>query len=185
MAKTNTSIQGVKKPPVEKRTTWRNVPTVGKDAGELFESEDEKKEFVKDTLTSMMEFYNLPIVKDDEEFIERTEKYFFRCAERGIKPTWEEYALAMGTKRQSLWEWETGRRVRISPNLIVQAKEFMAAYDARAVSSGKLNPVTYIFRSKNYYGLKDQQEHILTPSTGDVMDEKSLIEQAEMLPDIE
>jgi len=32
------------------------------------------------------------------------------------------------------------------------------------VAEGKLNPVTYIFRSKNYYGMKDQQEHVITPN---------------------
>jgi hypothetical protein len=48
--------------------------------------------------------------------------------------------------------------------MIKKAKDLIAAYDANLVAEGKLNPVTYIFRSKNYYGMKDQQEHVITPN---------------------
>ena len=34
----------------------------------------------------------------------------------------------------------------------------MRAFDAKLVQAGKLNPVTYIFRAKNYYGMTDKQE---------------------------
>ena len=46
----------------------------------------------------------------------------------------------------------------------------MASFDAEMVTEGKINPVTYIFRAKNYFGMVDQQEHILTPNNplGDI-----------------
>lgn len=31
-------------------------------------------------------------------------------------------------------------------------------------TEGKINPVTYIFRAKNYFGMRDQQEYVLTPN---------------------
>ena len=49
-------------------------------------------------------------------------------------------------------------------NLIKKAKEFLASFDAQLVQEGKVNPTTYIFRAKNYFGLKDQQEYVLTPN---------------------
>ena len=33
------------------------------------------------------------------------------------------------------------------------------------VTEGKINPVVYIFRAKNYFGMRDQQEYVLTPNT--------------------
>jgi hypothetical protein len=48
--------------------------------------------------------------------------------------------------------------------LIKKAKELLASFDAKMVQEGKINPVTYIFRAKNYFGLKDQQEYVLTPN---------------------
>ena len=32
------------------------------------------------------------------------------------------------------------------------------------VTEGKINPVVYIFRAKNYFGMKDQQDLVLTPN---------------------
>ena len=168
-----------------KHRTYHNSPTFGRDAGELYESEQEKKEFVSKALEEAMEYFHVPRVKSSEEFVQRTEEYFNRCIARGIKPTWEEFALSLGTTVQSLWDWENGRRATVDAELVKKARQYMAAFDAKAVAEGKLNPVTYIFRSKNFYGMKDQQEHILTPNTGEQVDEKMLIEQAEMLPDVE
>ena len=74
--------------------------------------------------------------------------------------------LALGYPRETIWKWETGREgsTPFRSNIIKKAKELIAAYDANLVAEGKLNPVTYIFRSKNYYGMKDQQEHVITPN---------------------
>ena len=167
---------------VVKNIKYHNSPVIG-GGGELFESDDEKKVFATRVINDMMEYIRVPRVKDDEDFINRTEAYFLRCAERGIRPTWEEFALCMGTTRSCLWDWETGRSQRISSDLVKRTKEFLSAYDARAVSEGKLNPIAYIFRSKNYYGMKDQQVHILTPNASETVDRQRLIEEAELLPD--
>ena len=49
-------------------------------------------------------------------------------------------------------------------DLIKKAKEFLASFDAQLVQEGKVNPTTYIFRAKNYFGLKDEVEYVLTPN---------------------
>lgn len=51
------------------------------------------------------------------------------------------------------------------------------------VNEGKLNPVTYIFRSKNYYGMRDQQEYVLTPNADGNDDPATLVQAAKMLPE--
>lgn len=39
-----------------------------------------------------------------------------------------------------------------------KAKDYIATYDAEMVANGKIPAPVYIFRSKNFYGMKDVQE---------------------------
>ena len=39
-----------------------------------------------------------------------------------------------------------------------KAKDYIATYDAEMANQGKVPAPVYIFRSKNYYGMKDVQE---------------------------
>ena len=43
-------------------------------------------------------------------------------------------------------------------DIIKKAKDYSATYDAEMVANGKIPAPVYIFRSKNYYGMKDVQE---------------------------
>jgi hypothetical protein len=36
--------------------------------------------------------------------------------------------------------------------------------DAELAAEGRIQPVVYLFRSKNFYGMKDQQEMVVTPN---------------------
>ena len=49
----------------------------------------------------------------------------------------------------------------VRSNLIKNAKSILAAIDADLVLKGMINPVAYIFRAKNYYGMKDQQDVVV------------------------
>ena len=48
--------------------------------------------------------------------------------------------------------------------MIKKAKEILAGIDAKLVSQGKIPQITYIFRAKNFFGLSDKQELVLTPN---------------------
>lgn len=150
----------------------------------LFEDDDEKKAFTRKALSEALEYWDAPRVKTSEEAEERTKQYFNRCLERGIKPTVEEYCFALGVPRTTIWDWETGKTSGpIDATIIKRAKDLIAMYDAKAVIEGKLNPVTYIFRGKNYYGMKDQQDVVITPNTLEARPREDLIAEAELLPD--
>jgi len=141
-------------------------PTFGEN-GLTFKDDEEKRAFTQKALMECLEVYKMPKVMSDEELVDRIDWYFKRCAERGIKPTVEELCMATGYTRNTIWEWEKGTSGGIGLNcgdIVKKAKGFMANFDAKMVNEGKLNPVTYIFRSKNYYGMKDQQEYVLTPN---------------------
>ena len=162
---------------------YKNSPVIG-DNGLTFEDDDEKKLLIRNSLENAMQWFNVPTVKNDEEAIQRLDEYTKGCINRGLRPTVEGMALCFGTTRQSMWEWETGRKQGpISADVIKKAKEMIAAFDADMVAQNKLNPVAYIFRSKNYYGMKDQQDIVITPKQE--VDSEQLIREAELLPDYE
>ena len=133
-------------------------------------------------LNSVMRWWNRPLVRSDDECAERLEEFFSVLAKNGELPTVEKMCLALGTTRSSLWKWENG--VNCSPArqaMIRQAKEVLAAMDAELVSQNKIPQVTYIFRAKNFFGMKDQTDVVVTPNNpiGAVLPEEELRKRIE------
>lgn len=140
---------------------------------------DQKQQLISRLLTETLRTYNLPKVKSDEELAERLGAFFRHCAETGERPTVEQMCQCTGYTIQKVWEWEVGIHRGFSPRtseIIKNAKEFLRVFDAKMVAEGALNPVVYIFRAKNYYGMKDQQDLTIAPAQpmGAIPDEKQL-----------
>lgn len=95
------------------------------------------------------------------------EDYFQDCAELCLRPTIRGLAAALGTTYTSLSEWENGvRDAQLGSRcslIIKNAKTFIAEYDEVLALEGIDNPILYMFRSKNYYGMKDKTEVELAP----------------------
>lgn len=103
--------------------------------------------------------------KSDNEVADRIELYFSECAKYGIIPKWETLALALGVTRRMVWQWATGQAGSPARQKMIQrAKDILSAVDAELVQTGKVNPVVYIFRAKNFYDMKDQQDVVVTPN---------------------
>jgi hypothetical protein len=134
---------------------------------------------IKDILKNSLYWYKREIVKTDEECAERLNEFFARLAETGEIPTVEKMCLALGTVRSTVWEWEQGNQGQARSNMIKKAKEILASLDAELVSRGKIPQITYIFRAKNFFGMKDVQDYILTPNNplGDSADSATLAEK--------
>ena len=105
-----------------------------------------------------------PVTDDDIQ--NRVDEYLSTCWSTGQRMTVEKLALALGISRDTLHSWERGevRSSRLS-DIIKNAKDCIASYDAEMVTAGKMNPVPYIFRAKNYYGMKDQSDIVIEPKT--------------------
>ena len=131
--------------------------------------EPEDPEVVRAALGSVLYWYKRGCdkPKTDEEIEQRVIEYLGECYTTGQRLTVEKLALALGIARQTLFEWENGKSCskRVT-DIIKRAKGTIAAYDADMVTSGKMNPVPYIFRAKNYYGMKDQQDVVIEPKQG-------------------
>lgn len=122
---------------------------------------------VRQALTECLRWYKqgMTPATTDDEIEQRTLDFFEYCIANGERPTVEKYALALGYVRTTINDWERGNHASPRRSVIIKkAKEFLASYDAAMTTQGKLNPVVYIFRGKNYYGMKDQQDVVLTPN---------------------
>ena len=158
------SINKTQKPKMKNR----GAPPPQSRAGLIQTEED--RQFVSKLLGEVLTEYNRPRVKNDEELAERLDDYFTRCAITGQVPTVEEMMLSTGFGHSYMNDIESGRRKGFTPDtaaILKKAKNFMATFDAKLAVSGKMNFLAYCFRAKNYYGMVDKQEHVITPTTQD------------------
>lgn len=126
-----------------------------------------QREVAKQLLGETLDSYRMPKVQSDEELAARLDAYFSMCATDGIIPCVEDMCMYTGYAESTIWDWETGRRGGFSPataEIIKKGKDFLKTFDAKMVISGALNFLTYCFRAKNYYGMVDKQELVLTPN---------------------
>lgn len=152
------------------RTTTDNKPATGRGGKYNFPNAipPEDPEVVREAASSVLYWYkrgrdNKP--QTIEEIQDRVDEYLVMCYETGQRMTVEKLALALGIHRDTLHAWETDRATyKEKSDIIKAAKDCIASYDADMVTAGKMNPVPYIFRAKNYYGMKDQQDVVLTPN---------------------
>ncbi len=107
-------------------------------------------------------------IDSDREVEDRINLYFDYSMQNGLKPVIEGLALALGISRSTLWDWETGRsRAELGSSrsdIIKKAKEYIAFLMSDGVMSGQINPVTWIFYAKNYFGMKDSQDINIIPN---------------------
>jgi len=109
----------------------------------------------------------------DEGIYQRSREYLQSCIDKGIRPTVENYCLSLGYARTTVTEWKNGNNCSAARmNIIKNAFDAFAAFDAGMAVSGKLNPILYFFRAKNYYAMRDEQALVIEPRAG-VTDENA------------
>lgn len=133
----------------------------------------EKRAVVQHLLREVLTEYRQEKVHSDEELAERFNDYFRRCAENGQIPTVEEMCMCTGYSQAYIWDIETKRSRGFSDStseIIKKAKDFLKTMDAKLVVTGEMNFLAYCFRAKNYYGMSDKQELVLTPNQQETPD---------------
>lgn len=169
------------RPPKTIATTEDNRPAKGRGGKynfpvaqmKLIEQDDEKRAFMAKCIENNLAFFNMGLdpVKSDEQLCDRLNFFFSKCAETQQLPTVEKMANCVGYHRNTLFDWETGKNAGFSPStgsIIRKAKQILAGIDAELAQEGKIQPVVYLFRSKNFYGMRDQQDVVLTPNNGGI-----------------
>lgn len=158
---------------IEDQTPTRLLNYTGKNnfgsSLEVLTDTMEKRELIGKIQNNCLVFYNMGAVpvKTDEDTRIRIADFFSECARTQQIPTVEKLALALGVTRETLWKWESGKLLADTERslIIKRAKDFLSSFDAELLLENKLNPVAYIFRAKNYYGMSDKQEYVLTPNS--------------------
>lgn len=159
------------KPDTELVKTTAKKPTKGRGGSKNFPNAkftaetDEDKKLIGKLLNETLVAYRQERVKSDDELIQRIDEYFQHCGLDGVTPTVEEMSLYTGYTSATLYDWEVGRNKGFSPetsNVIKKAKEVLKTFDAKLVIAGKMNFLAYCFRAKNYYGMADKQEVVLS-----------------------
>lgn len=59
-------------------------------------------------------------------------------------------------------------------DVIKKYKELIGSSEAELALDGKINPTVYIFRAKNYQGLSNKQEVVVTPNSTAVSEPKDV-----------
>lgn len=114
---------------------------------------------------------------DVPEMERRFANYLQKCAEQDMKVGNQAAYMAIGITKQQAWEWENNRsRNPARADFIKKVRQICGVFREGLMQDGKVNPVTGIFWQKNYDGMKDQTEMVLTPNNplGDMKDTKAL-----------
>lgn len=154
----------------------------------------EKAEIISNTIQINLIFRELGKTrpKNTTELINRIDEFFYKCNQYKTFPTVEKMCLSIGFSRQLCWDWITGRThctmiAQIPgdptvPDILTSAKDFISSNDADLVSAGKIPVVSYIFRSKQFYGFVDKQEVVVQPQDNNIKPSMSMEEIAASMP---
>ena len=131
-----------------------------------------------DILMKMKILYEQPRVKTDEEIAERLNWYFFDyCIRYQMKPTIDSCAMALGLSRETLNNWEHGESGSFKLDMAKKIKYMVKNFMESATMEGKLNPIIWMFYGKNYFGMVDKQEMVLTPNRSEGDTDVSAIQE--------
>lgn len=131
--------------------------------------ETEDSETIRSVLTDTLRWYDRGQDRPttDDGIYERSREFLQDCMTRGKRPTVENYCLAIGYARNTVTEWKNGMHCSANRSTIIKnVFDAIAAFDAGLAAAGKMNPVLYFFRAKNYYGMRDQQDITVEARSG-------------------
>lgn len=122
---------------------------------------EEDKEMITRLLGELRSARKHERVYNDDDLEKALDQYFDECQQNGVIPTVEEMYLYIGYTRRWGNDIRNGRYGGFSPRtvqILERVHEMLAAFDAKLVMTGKVHPTNYIFRSKNFHGMRDEQQ---------------------------
>lgn len=126
-------------------------------------------------------------VQSPQELAERFDKLFELAYEDGVLPRYEHLVLVSGLPKSTFYDYGNENSVsNVAHNfldIIKKAKSIISAAEANLAATGKIPAPVYIFRAKNYEGLKDVQE-IQTTNTYNT-DPRTPEEVVQALPEVD
>lgn len=130
-------------------------------------AQDNVKKFNKSMREHSMKIGRPYAFDSVERLAEDVQKYFDLCEETNVVPTITSLALWIGCDRDTIYNHANNSN---SPffGILKTAINYCHSTLENGTVDGKVNPVTYIFMAKNYFGLRDDKQITVTPTTEQV-----------------
>lgn len=125
-----------------------------------FNREIQKKVFNPSGIGRPYAFSSMEQLKTD------ISEYFEVCDKYGVMPTISNLALWLNVNPDTLYEHRNNSNSPFS-DVIKNTFNYLHSIMQDGTLAGEINPVTYIFLSKNYYGMRDDKNITVTPTTND------------------
>lgn len=123
----------------------------------------ENARYVRHALAS----WNLPPIdiSDPVQVQNRIGEYFEYCIKNDRRPQIVGMCNWLGISRQALNEWENGvTRAATHGDIVKRARCLIEEMWADMMMTGKINPASGIFLSKNWFNYKDVADVVVTPN---------------------
>lgn len=98
------------------------------------------------------------------ELNQEMSEYFDLCKETDTMPTVTSLALWLGVNRDTIYEHANNSNSPFSDTM-KRTLTYMHSAMENGTLSGDINPVTYIFLAKNYFGMRDDKNINIAPAT--------------------
>lgn len=125
-------------------------------------------------------------ISDPKQVEQRIKDYFQFCMDNDRKPNIRGLGNWIGVDSETVMRWRRGEyRDETHCGLIRKAVAMLEEMWWDYGYDGKVNPANWIFIGKNAYGMKDQQEVVLTPNQPiqDAQDPAQIAERYDLLED--
>lgn len=122
-------------------------------------------------------------VKSNDELKARIESYLEDCATNSQLPTVEKLFLCLGYTIKTIEGWYNGKYGRekwvdeSTIEILDMGKQVIQAIDSELVQNGKIGEKSYMFRSKNFYDMKDKTDIVVAPANNEIESEDELRRQ--------
>ena len=123
----------------------------------------ENSRFVRHALAS----WGLPPIdiSDPKQVEERIGAYFEYCINNDRRPQIVGMCNWLGITRETLNQWENGgTRAATHTDIVKRARCLIEEMWADMMMTGKINPASGIFLSKNWFNYKDVADVVVTPN---------------------
>lgn len=147
--------------PTKRKGNGKNSPVIGDNGIKTLPGDNSKYAGVLATILSWP-----PVDKSDVNALEERFRLFINyCMENDVRITNQVTYLALGINKDNVYDWENGRgRGDSHSDFIKKVKAFCSSYREMLGADGKLNPVTLVWWQKQYDGMVDKQELVVTPN---------------------
>lgn len=148
-------------------------------------NEDDKiiNNTVENILKNTLKYYSNTVPTTDIETDKRIECYFKNCIDDKLIPTIEGLSNCLGITYDILNSWRGGRLGTDRAEIIARAIAHIQEFDTQMAIAGKIPQSLYTFRSKNFYGLKDQVDQTITVKNalGDKKSKKEILSRLDSI----